>query len=96
MWPCVLWPLNVNMPTSLYFDLINYRTSLLPSAEPMKPAFVKPITDTCLVVGQPLALEAQIMGFPSPEIKWYKDGVQLRPSKAFNFINQPCGLIGLK
>lgn len=63
--------------------------------EPMKPAFVKPITDTSIVTGQPLALEAQVIGFPSPEIKWYKDGVQLRPSKAFNFINQPCGLIGL-
>lgn len=35
-------------------------------------------------------------GFPSPEIKWFKDGVQLRPSKAFNFINQPEGVIGLR
>ncbi|XP_037043462.1 obscurin isoform X3 [Bradysia coprophila] len=63
--------------------------------EPMKPAFVKPIKDLKVVIGQPMLLEAQIVGFPSPEIKWFKDGVALRPSKAFNFINQPEGLIGL-
>ncbi len=88
-------------------------------AEPMKPAFVKPIKDLKVVIGQPMLLEAQIVGvsilsilrlectakifhlkitfqFPSPEIKWFKDGVPLRPSKAFNFINQPEGLIGLR
>lgn len=62
----------------------------------MKPAFVKPIKDLKVTIGQPLNLEAQIVGFPSPEIKWFKDGAQLRPSKAFNFINQPGGIIGLK
>lgn len=66
------------------------------TAEPMKPAFVKPIKDLKVTIGQPLLLEAQIVGFPSPEIKWFKDGAQLRPSKALNFVNQPGGLIGLK
>lgn len=49
-----------------------------------------------MVIGQPISLEAQIVGFPSPEVKWFKDGAPLRPSKTFNFINQPNGVIGLK
>lgn len=49
-----------------------------------------------MVIGQPLNLEAQIVGFPSPEVKWFKDGAPLRPSKTFNFVNQPNGVIGLK
>lgn len=65
-------------------------------AEPMKPAFVKPPQDIKVVVGQPLNIDAEVIGFPPPEIQWYKDGVQLRPSQTFNFTNQPCGIIGLK
>lgn len=48
-----------------------------------------------VVVGQPLELEAQIRAFPAPEIKWYKDGLAVRPSQAVNFLNQPNGVIGL-
>ncbi|PSN48207.1 hypothetical protein C0J52_03611 [Blattella germanica] len=48
-----------------------------------KPVFVKPLEDTKAVVGQPLKLEAQIMAFPAPEIKWFKDG------------HPPGGIIGL-
>lgn len=66
------------------------------SAEPLKPAFVKPLKDLKVTIGQPLNLEAEIVGFPSPEIKWLKDGTPLRPSQALNFVNQPGGLIGLK
>lgn len=65
-------------------------------AEPMKPAFIKPLKDLKVTIGQPINLEAQITAFPSPEIKWFKDGAPLRPSQAFNFVNQPGGLIGLK
>jgi hypothetical protein len=35
-----------------------------------KPAFVKPLEDAKTVVGQPLKLEAQVMAFPAPEVKW--------------------------
>lgn len=52
--------------------------------------------DISVVIGQPLNLEAQIAGCPSPEIKWFKDDVPIRPSQAVNFVNQPGGLIGLK
>lgn len=70
--------------------------NLFPSAEPMKPAFIKPLKDLKVIVGQPINLEAQVAAFPSPEIKWFKDGTQLRPSQHFNFVNQPNGVIGLR
>lgn len=41
------------------------------AASNRKPAFVKPLEDTKAVVGQPLKLEAQVMAFPAPEIKWW-------------------------
>lgn len=65
-------------------------------AEPMKPAFIKPLKDLKVKIGEPINLEAKVTAFPSPEIKWFKDGTQLRPSQAFNFVNQPGGIIGLK
>nr|CAD7588174.1 unnamed protein product [Timema genevievae] len=60
-----------------------------------KPSFSKPLEDAKAVVGQPLKLEAQVMAFPAPEIKWFKDGHPIRPSQAVNFVNQPGGVIGL-
>lgn len=64
--------------------------------EPRAPSFVKPFNDVTVVTGEPLALQAQIIGFPVPEIKWLKDGIPLRPSEAVNFIMQPDGIIGIK
>ncbi|XP_075169287.1 obscurin isoform X4 [Haematobia irritans] len=63
--------------------------------KPLSPTFVEPIGDQKLTVGEPLKLNAKVNGFPAPEIKWYKDGVQLHPSKAINFINNPNGQIGI-
>jgi hypothetical protein len=40
------------------------------AASNRKPAFIKPLEDAKAVVGQPLKLEAQVMAFPAPEIKW--------------------------
>lgn len=65
------------------------------TAKPVSPTFVKSIGDQKVTVGEPLKLEATVLGFPAPEIKWYKDEVQLRPSKAINFINNPNGQIGI-
>lgn len=64
--------------------------------EPRAPSFVKPFNDVTVVTGEPLALQAQIIGFPVPEVKWLKDGIPLRPSEAVNFIMQPDGIIGVK
>ncbi|XP_071443882.1 protein Obscurin isoform X3 [Hetaerina americana] len=62
---------------------------------PRKPSFSKELEDAKLVVGQPLKLEVQVMAFPAPEVKWFKDGHPVRPSQAVNFVNQPGGIIGL-
>jgi hypothetical protein len=65
------------------------------SAEPRKPAFVEPFKDVKVIDGQPLLLTAKVIGFPSPEVHWYKDGIPLRPSPKYNFVNDPNGVIGL-
>lgn len=64
--------------------------------EPRAPSFVRPFNDATVIVGEPLCLEGQIIGFPVPEVKWQKDGIPLRPSEAVNFIMQPDGVIGIK
>ncbi|XP_061385571.1 obscurin isoform X3 [Danaus plexippus] len=62
---------------------------------PRKPSFSEELEDTKVVVGQPLKMQARVMAFPAPEVKWFKDGIPLRPSQAVNFINSPGGVIGL-
>lgn len=64
--------------------------------EPRAPVFVKPFNDVTVITGEPLALQAQIIGFPVPEIKWLKDGIPLRPSDHVNFMAQPDGVVGIK
>lgn len=64
--------------------------------EPRAPTFLKPITDKAVAVGEALNLEGQILAFPAPEIQWFKDGIQLRPSETVNFVLQPDGVIGIK
>lgn len=64
--------------------------------EPRAPSFVKPFNDANVVTGEPLSLEAQIIGFPVPEIVWMKDGIPLHPSENVNFIMQPDGVIGVR
>ncbi|XP_058124576.1 obscurin [Anopheles ziemanni] len=58
------------------------------------PVFVRPLQDHKLVVGETLHMEAEIAGFPMPEVRWFKDGLPLRQTRGINFINQPDGLIG--
>lgn len=48
-----------------------------------------------VVVGDVLKLEAEIIGFPVPEIQWFKDGCPIRLSPEVNFVCQPNGVIGL-
>ncbi|XP_059609268.1 obscurin isoform X2 [Phlebotomus argentipes] len=63
--------------------------------EPRRPSFVKPLSDAKVVVGDVLKLEAEVIGFPVPEVQWFKDGVPVRLSPEVNFICQPNGIIGL-
>ncbi|XP_023945007.2 obscurin isoform X5 [Bicyclus anynana] len=62
---------------------------------PRKPSFSEELENVKVVVGQPVKLQARVMAFPAPEVKWFKDGVPIRPSQAVNFINQPGGIVGL-
>ncbi|XP_058062873.1 obscurin [Anopheles bellator] len=58
------------------------------------PVFIRPLQDHRLTVGDTLHMEAEIAGFPMPEVRWFKDGLPLRQTRGINFINQPDGLIG--
>lgn len=65
------------------------------SAEPRHPKFVKELSDTAGVEGEPLRLEAQVEAFPAPEMKWTKDGHPLRPSAHVELSSTPSGLVNL-
>ncbi|CAH0724488.1 unnamed protein product, partial [Brenthis ino] len=62
---------------------------------PRKPSFTQELEDVKVVVGQPVLLQARVMAFPAPEVKWFKDGAPIRPSQAVSFVNQPGGVVGL-
>ncbi|CAH1393217.1 unnamed protein product [Nezara viridula] len=62
---------------------------------PRPPEFIKKLQDISVKEGEPMFLQAQITGFPLPELKWFKDGMPVRSSKDVNFINSPGGLVGL-
>ncbi|XP_055686187.1 obscurin isoform X7 [Lutzomyia longipalpis] len=63
--------------------------------EPRRPSFIKPLGDVNVVAGDVLKLEAEVIGFPVPEVQWFKDGVPVRLSPEVNFVCQPNGIIGL-
>ena len=46
------------------------------------PWIVKPLEDSTLKEKQPLRLEAEIHGFPDPDVQWVKDGKTLSPKKS--------------
>ena len=48
------------------------------------PYFVKALTDVTMVEKEPMKLEAEIHGFPDPEIQWMKDGKLLSTKKSGN------------
>ncbi|XP_041975028.1 obscurin-like isoform X6 [Aricia agestis] len=88
---CGAYKLVISNPNGDYSALC----AVAVNPTPRKPSFTQELEDTKAVVGQPLKLEAKVMAFPAPEIKWFKDGLPIRPSQAVNFINQPGGVIGL-
>ncbi|XP_044758879.1 obscurin isoform X8 [Coccinella septempunctata] len=47
---------------------------------PKRPKFKKVFKDTDLATGETLRLEAQVIAYPPPEIKWMKDGLPIRAS----------------
>ncbi|KAL1110551.1 hypothetical protein AAG570_008079, partial [Ranatra chinensis] len=62
---------------------------------PRRPTFIKELKNIVITEGEPLLLEAKVMAFPLPELKWTKDGITVRQSRNLNFINSPGGIVGL-
>ncbi|XP_052566288.1 obscurin isoform X5 [Culex pipiens pallens] len=58
------------------------------------PVFIRPLQDHKIVVGDKLHMEAEIAGYPMPEVRWFKDGIPIHQTRAINFINEPNGLVG--
>ncbi|XP_067629054.1 obscurin isoform X3 [Eurosta solidaginis] len=77
------------------FGEISSLCAVAVNPQDQRPSFVKSLEDVKILIGEQLTIEAQVIGFPAPEILWSKNGVVLRSSSRFNFINNPNGLIGL-
>ncbi|XP_047531484.1 obscurin isoform X5 [Vanessa atalanta] len=88
---CGAYKLVINNPSGEHMAIC----AVAVNPTPRKPSFSQELEDVKVVVGQPVQLEAKVMAFPAPEVKWFKDGVPVRPSQAVNFINQPGGVVGL-
>ncbi|VEN40593.1 unnamed protein product [Callosobruchus maculatus] len=63
--------------------------------KPSRPKFLKCFKDCKVPVGEMLRLEAQVEGFPVPEVKWLKDGVSIRQSSNVHFEQHPDGRVAL-
>nr|CAH7742459.1 unnamed protein product [Callosobruchus chinensis] len=63
--------------------------------KPSRPKFLKCFKDCKVPVGETLRLEAQVEGFPVPEVKWLKDGVPIRQSSNIHFEQHPDGRVAL-
>lgn len=61
----------------------------------MKPTFMKGIEDTKVIVGEPLRLEAIVSAYPPPDVKWFKDGLPIRPQQGVCFETHPDGRVAL-
>ncbi|XP_050346638.1 obscurin isoform X5 [Nymphalis io] len=88
---CGAYKLVINNPSGEHMAIC----AVAVNPTPRKPSFSQELEDVKVVVGQPVQLQARVMAFPAPEVKWFKDGVPVRPSQAVNFINQPGGVVGL-
>ncbi|XP_046661140.1 obscurin isoform X2 [Homalodisca vitripennis] len=63
--------------------------------EARHPKFTKELSDAKALEGEPLKLEAQVVAFPPPEVKWTKDGHPLRASPHVILSSTPSGLVTL-
>ncbi|KAF5286087.1 hypothetical protein FQA39_LY16433 [Lamprigera yunnana] len=63
--------------------------------KPQRPKFSKCFKDEKLITGQPLRLEAKVIAYPPPEIKWLKDGALIRPSSNIHTEQRPDGSVAL-
>uniref|UniRef100_A0A7E4UT28 Muscle M-line assembly protein unc-89 n=1 Tax=Panagrellus redivivus TaxID=6233 RepID=A0A7E4UT28_PANRE len=60
--------------------LAHVKTAKKSDAEKAEPAaFVSPLQDTEIEEGDTLTLKAKVSGSPQPEIKWYRNGQEIKP-----------------
>ncbi|XP_035212204.1 muscle M-line assembly protein unc-89-like isoform X2 [Stegodyphus dumicola] len=66
---------------------------ILLSIEKMDPPkFVKLLEGLAVTEGQPVVLECQLLGGPETTLSWYKDGLQIMNSPAYQIQTESCGL----
>ena len=57
-----------------------------PIAQP--PQFTKPLSPTKVVEGSSATLEVEFEGFPPPQISWYRESFEIKPSNDFQVRNE--------
>lgn len=75
-------------------DSVLCAVAIIPEAK--APKFTKTIEDGVVKEGEPLVLETVISAFPTPAIKWFKDGLPLYDSPNLDIYTEPGGKIGLR
>lgn len=70
--------------------------SFFSTAEAKVPTFESPIENVSIGEGESALLQTKLSAFPTPAVKWLKDGVVLQPSPHYDFVSLPDGIIGLK
>ncbi|KAL3997510.1 Immunoglobulin I-set domain family protein [Acanthocheilonema viteae] len=60
-----------------------------------EPFFTKGLVDKWLERGEKLILQCTVIGDPKPEIRWYRNGILLRPNNKINIGNTSDGLCTL-
>ena len=51
------------------------------------PKFIEELSDCSKKIGQSLNLRCQVDGKPTPDVKWFKDGVVVRPQAGIKLAN---------
>lgn len=54
--------------------------------EPEKPKLTTESKDSEVNIGGSAMLEAKILGFPKPDVKWFHDGQEVKPSGRLKFL----------
>ncbi|XP_055610566.1 obscurin isoform X4 [Uranotaenia lowii] len=73
---------------------VSTQSSVAVTPKQRYPVFIRPLQDHKIIVGETLHMEAEIAGYPMPEVRWFKDGIPVHQTRAINFINEPNGIVG--
>lgn len=57
-----------------------------PIAQP--PQFTKPLSPVKVIEGQCATLEVEFEGFPPPQISWYRESFEIKPSNDFQVCSE--------